>query len=175
MNATAVQVQRFDDIALYFRYFSNQLTTTRLQTAGRPTESCFKNVSTTIWSENLLWILFLIKCLDHVRSVRCARRSSGIVNLAVSAQSEVCFSDRPFWASRVVSFELCEQVKTFIEESTLYTSIILRWSQVSQKKLVSFHFQFRYKFPDKSTLYSIKIFSILFDRFSVHTALFERL
>ena len=43
----------------------------------------------------------------------------------------------------------------------LNTSIILRWNQVSRPKLGYFHFQFRWNFLDKSTLYSIKIYYLI--------------
>ena len=71
------------------------------------------------------------------------------MNLAVSMKSKVCFSDWRFWASTPFLLNRANKlVKTLIQESTLYTSIILRGSEVSKQKLGLFHFQFRRKFPD---------------------------
>ena len=127
------------------------LTTPQLQTTGRPTERCL-NVSTTIWSENLLWILLLIWYFDNIR---CARRSSGTVHLAVSVQSDwdylrVCFSHWPFWAST--------------QESTLYIPQTRKKSRhtVSRNKVVFISLSISLKIPpDKSTLYS-KLYLIAF-------------
>ena len=47
VNAVAVQLQRFDRIAISVRSALYYLTTPRLQTAGRPTERCL-NVSTKL-------------------------------------------------------------------------------------------------------------------------------
>ena len=84
---------------------------------------------------NLLWILLLIWCFDNIR---CARRSSGTVHLAVSVQSDwdylrVCFSDWPFWAST--------------QESTLYSSDSKEVKSVSRNKVVFISLSISLKIP----------------------------
>ena len=121
-----------------------------MQTTGRPTDRCL-NVSKTIWSENLLWILLLIWCFDNIR---CARRSSGTVHLAVSVQSDwdylrVCFSDWPFWAS--IPLKKVPSIPQTRKKSR----------QSVETRLYLFQFQFRWRFPDKSTLYR-KLYLIAF-------------
>ena len=95
VNTVAVQIQRFDRIAISVRSALYYLTTPGLQSAGRPTERCL-NVSTKLKRKFTLNFISNL-CLDHVRCV------NGIMNLAVSVQSHwdylrVCFSDWPFWA-----------------------------------------------------------------------------
>ena len=121
-----------------------------MQTTGRPTERCL-NVSKTIWSENLLWILLLIWCFDNIR---CARRSSGTVHLAVSEQSDwdylrVCFSDWPFRAN--IPLKKVPSIPQTQKKSR--QSVVTR--------LYLFQFQFRWRFPDKSTLHR-KLYLIAF-------------
>ena len=120
VNAVA-EIWLHRNLLLVLLYY---LTTPQLQTTGRPTKRCL-NVSTTTWSENLLWsLLLLIWCFDNIR---CTRRSSGTVHLVVSVQSDwdylrVFFSDWPFWAST--------------QESILYYSDSKEVKSVSRNKVV---------------------------------------
>ena len=146
VNAVA-EIWLHRNLLLVLLYY---LTTPQLQTTGRPTERCL-NVSKTIWSENFLWILLLIWCFDNIR---CARRSSGTVHLAVSVQSDwdylrVCFSDWPFWAS--IPLKKVPSIPQTRKKSR----------QSVETRLYLFQFQFRWRFPDKSTLYS-KLYLIAF-------------